>query len=80
MNKMLKDLLRAEGDFVFEHEDQIMEKFVYVPYPELLSVYFNEETVKLYFWDTDTGQHYTDEISAVDYSNWKEEVLNVKKL
>ena len=36
MNKNLKDLLRKEGDFVFEHEDQIMEKFVYVPYPELL--------------------------------------------
>lgn len=74
----LKELVNSEIDFVFDNEISFMFNFGYMNSEghELTSVSFSSEYIHFSYYNVDSGQHFSDAVSLIEYDNWKERILN----
>jgi hypothetical protein len=76
MNNKLIELLNEECQFIFDNDKSFMDKFCGLKFPELTSVTFNSNYVHFAYYDINTGAHFSDAVSLIEYDNWKEKILN----
>lgn len=74
----LKELVNSEIEFVFDNENSFMLEFgcVHSASHELTSVSISSEYIHFSYYNVDSGQHFSDAVSLIEYDNWKERILN----
>jgi hypothetical protein len=74
MDEQLIQLIEKEESFLWENYRNFEKSFCNVMCPELISTSFSTNYVKFDYCDMDSGQHFSDSITILEYNAWKEMV------
>jgi hypothetical protein len=68
----IDDMCKLE-EFILKNDESFLKEFTTIHYPELVNIWFSSKSLKINYWNTDTGQHYSDVIRMDEFDNWYNE-------
>ena len=73
MKPEVTQALVKEVDYILSNEYSFLIEVMKVnpDFHDLTDVSFSPDNVKAYYWNTDTGQHFSDSVKLQDYLAWR---------
>lgn len=68
-NDTVEELDKLEN-FIYDNSELFLREFTNIKYPELVGVWFSSDSLKVHYWDTDSGQHFSDVVVIDKFENW----------